>query len=291
MIGIENTTGSDRIDQGLRETIAICEQRFPGYIRSYYLTGSYADGSAVEESDVDFEVIFKQGSEDIVLEEARNLSGSLKDGDSPGGFSVRLEGSLKVLHIATLRLNSLFLYGEDIRDDLKMPDIEDYARETIPKGVQFSWIRVRGRSFPAHVPMSLPDPNEEFLGYFRTGNTKGLVQALFWGATGILAARHGEYVKNRSHVVELWKTRVTDHWADYLGEVHQVLRNDLRYRIPVEEDDRRRVRSLCERALAFEDYSAEQFRTFLKKERQSSNPQAEDWVARCERESRFHSPD
>src|SRR6266700_7336290 len=54
-----NAIGNKRVDDILRETIAIFEHAFPQRIRGYYVEGSYANESQVPTSDVDLVLIFK----------------------------------------------------------------------------------------------------------------------------------------------------------------------------------------------------------------------------------------
>ena len=284
MIELNNSTGSDRIDDGLRNAITTCERELPDLIRGYYLVGSYADGNAVAESDLDFDVITKADIGPEAVEKAEAVSEKLNQGDPPCGFSIRNEGELSVISAATLRLNSLFLFGHDIREGIELPGTADYARAVAPLGVTFSWTRIRGRRLPANLPFEDPDVDDDFLGYFRTGRTKDLVQTAFWGATSILAAEYGEYVTNRAHLLKLWETRVGDFRTAYLRDLYEVLRDELRYRIPVEQADRRRVRELCEATVDYENHYANRFKAFVDQERLDESLKAKSFVEKCDRD-------
>lgn len=52
-VALPLTTGESRRDAQLRDIVALVEAVLPGRIRSYYLFGSAADGSAVATSDLD----------------------------------------------------------------------------------------------------------------------------------------------------------------------------------------------------------------------------------------------
>lgn len=283
MIELRNSTGSDRIDAGLRNAIRVCEQKLPDLIRAYYIVGSYADGSAIEESDLDFEVITKADIGSADRERANRISKRLNQDEPPCGFSIRSEASLSVISSGALRLNSLFLFGEDIREKIPFPSISDYARAVAAQGVNFSWTRIRRSGLPARLPFGYPDTDDDFLGYFRSGRTKDLVQTAFWGATSILATEFGEYVTNRVHALELWEARVADHWTVYLQQLYKVLRNDLRYKIPTRRTERKRVRRLCEATLDFENHVAARFQAFVTQERRDSSPNAVAFVEKCDR--------
>lgn len=284
MIDLRNSTGSDRIDAGLRNAIRVCEQELPDLVRGYYIIGSYADGSAIEESDLDFEVITKANIGSTDLERANRISKRLNEDEPPCGFSIRNEASLSVVSSATLRLNSLFLFGEDIRERISFPSISDYARAVAAQGVNFSWTRIRRSVLPARLHLAYPDADDDFLGYFRTGRTKDLVQTAFWGATSILATEFGEYVTNRVHALKLWEARVADSWTMYLRQLYEVLRNDLGYMIPTHQTERKRVRRLCEATLDFENHVAVRFQAFVAHERKDPSPKAVAFVERCNRD-------
>ena len=53
------TIGKPSIDTVLSHIVERYEAQFPGRIRACYLTGSYAEGNAVEWSDIDVYVLFK----------------------------------------------------------------------------------------------------------------------------------------------------------------------------------------------------------------------------------------
>src|SRR5260370_16194766 len=53
------TIGKPSIDNVLSQIVERYETQFPGRIRACYLTGSYAEGNAVEWSDIDVYVLFK----------------------------------------------------------------------------------------------------------------------------------------------------------------------------------------------------------------------------------------
>jgi predicted nucleotidyltransferase len=61
---LHSTTGIDAIDRILAGIVDLCEFVFPGRIKSYLLLGSYSDGSAVRESDLDICMLFKSRVQD-----------------------------------------------------------------------------------------------------------------------------------------------------------------------------------------------------------------------------------
>lgn len=59
-ITLSASSQSEGVDAVLRGLIGIYETVFPGRIYSYYLLGSYADGSATAISDIDLMLIFRE---------------------------------------------------------------------------------------------------------------------------------------------------------------------------------------------------------------------------------------
>ncbi len=67
-------TGHDIVDASLLRVVQRLKERFGEGIRSYYLTGSYADGTAVEFSDVDLVVVAKNLTDSPDIQRVINLS-------------------------------------------------------------------------------------------------------------------------------------------------------------------------------------------------------------------------
>lgn len=58
-INLSASTGNAYIDNAVRRVGDVFETAFPQRIRSYYVEGSYADGTEVPTSDVDLTIVFK----------------------------------------------------------------------------------------------------------------------------------------------------------------------------------------------------------------------------------------
>jgi predicted nucleotidyltransferase len=272
------TTGNQRVDQGLEAAIGLCEMVFPGQIRSYYLIGSYAKGSAIAVSDIDFEVIFATKPDEKTRARADELSEYCNRLDPPCGFSVRVEAELTTIGRVALKTGSLLLYGHDIRPDMPMPPLEEYVRAVMPQGPSFSRERLRGRIPRLHYPLDLPDSDDPFGGYFNTGRTKDLIQAVFWAISGLVALRTGTYVIDRRHALDTYRKEINDEWTGFIEELFELGRNQLQYRIPQEADDRQHFADLCHRTLEFENYFLDLFRGFVLDQLQSRQPQKVTWA-------------
>src|SRR5262245_6000353 len=58
-IALLGSAGDARVDQTLRDVVAMIEERLPERVRGYYLVGSYAVGEARPSSDIDLIVLVK----------------------------------------------------------------------------------------------------------------------------------------------------------------------------------------------------------------------------------------
>ena len=73
-----NTINNPQVEILLQGINGIAELVFPDRIRSYYLTGSYADDTAVSASDLDLLIVFK----DHITDDERNMVWELSDNAS-----------------------------------------------------------------------------------------------------------------------------------------------------------------------------------------------------------------
>jgi hypothetical protein len=128
IMNLQNTTGNQQVDNILRALISLYELLFPGRIRGYYLIGSYSDASAGSISDIDMYILFKNHFMDKAEE---NKAYSIQEACalmSPIRLDIPImsEEQLKPEDVR-LKLSSVLLYGEDIRDELALPTREAYS--------------------------------------------------------------------------------------------------------------------------------------------------------------------
>jgi hypothetical protein len=106
-----------------------------------------------------------------------------------------------------------------------------------------------------------------------------LVATVGWTATALIALQTGRYVRDKSASVELYHEHVGDQWSEFVASVHELCRNRWHYRIPTAERDRRRLRELCEQALAFQNHFLGRYRTYLLSELHSATPHRKAFAA------------
>ncbi|MCU0533170.1 MAG: hypothetical protein MUD14_04645 [Hydrococcus sp. Prado102] len=283
-ITLDYSTKNPKIDRILQGTIGIFEQVFPDRIRGYYLRGSYGNGSNIPNSDLDLYAIFKEDFRDATeIKNAVNLCESCALMSpilleiAPGG-----EVHLSRLECAGLALNfklrTQFLYGEDIRNNITMPPSDAWVRWSVHAPLSSLKAAYLNSEFLV-FPLDYPEPESEFYGYDRQTipytdgierpSTKLLIALVCWMATALIALRAGDYIGSKKEAVDLYKTYIDDEWTELIEQVYYQCRNQWYYLIPDEEEDRKILRSLCQKTLAFSNHFLTIYRNFLLKELQS----------------------
>src|SRR5215212_6176761 len=131
MIQLLTTTGQPKIDAILQGLVGLYEAVFPGQIRGYYLTGSFADGSGTGDSDIDLLAVFKGTAESQTLEHFRaitryaaQISAVLLD-SSPTD-----EASLSRGIKASVKMGTT-IYGEAILDQFPLEPLDEHIQRTM----------------------------------------------------------------------------------------------------------------------------------------------------------------
>ena len=265
------TTGDPGADAVLRGLVGAFESAFPGRVRAYYLTGSHADGTAVATSDLDVGVLFVGELEGDEAARARRLARACAQ-LSPIELDLTPRGERRALGDVRLKLGSVPIYGEDIRDRVTLPPMALWERVPF-YGARRLIARVRGDPDRLVVPLVYPDPAGEFFGYdrrrvrLRDGTvrptTKDLVRVVT-GAAGALASRQTKrYVAGKAEAVRQYSPAVGGAWAPLVEAIDRTCRVEFQYLIPDEAAARARVRGLCGRALGFENRFLEALRDVL----------------------------
>src|SRR5687768_9228936 len=142
MTEIEHSTGDAEVDDVLRAFIGIFEAARPGTARAYYLTGSYAEGTAASTSDLDVAIVLRDGApldpggrrpgRDLIrdcerlsrvpLGPSRPWDYELLELGGRGGWYEPISGRVYVKHASHL------LYGEDLRNGIPEPPPGWWAR-------------------------------------------------------------------------------------------------------------------------------------------------------------------
>ncbi|KPJ65976.1 MAG: hypothetical protein AMJ43_09510 [Coxiella sp. DG_40] len=188
------------------------------------------------------------------------------------------EKSLFTVNSVALKMNSLLIYGEDMREKIVLPFIDEYIRQVIffPKRYFGSVLR---NMETLVYPLNYPNPDGEFYGYdkkidsrdeFDIRSTKWLVVNVCWIATAIIAMKARRYVAAKSHCIRLYRESINDEWTNYLDFIYLKCKILWGYQIPKKKNDRRLLRDICKRTLAFENHFLNIYKDYLLSELSSN---------------------
>ncbi len=153
------STGSEPIDATLCGVVGIFETVFAKRIRSYYVEGSYADGTEVTTSDLDLTIVFKDRfRDDAERDTAAQLAGHCA---ALSGVELDIvltdDGQLAEGVYPSLKMASRCVYGEDRREQLHLLPLDDWTRERMHAAY---WLLVTVFQRPRVVtyPLTYPNP-------------------------------------------------------------------------------------------------------------------------------------
>jgi hypothetical protein len=244
------STGEASVDAVLRGVIGVFEQVFPERVRGYYLTGSYADGSAMPSSDIDLTILYHGrtlGEQDERAADRLAASCALICPIELDVAALAQEIPYP-LRAVSLKLDSRLLFGEDARPAVSLPSREAYARHATDLALRL--LSRLHRQGPLACPIDYPEPDDPFFGYAR-GGTKDLATTTLLMATAILARRTDCYVAGKRECLRLYRDRIDDEWTGFIEDVYHRCRNQWCYSLPQSESDRRHLTALCARFREF----------------------------------------
>jgi predicted nucleotidyltransferase len=273
---LAGSSGAGPIDAFLCRLVGAFEAALPGRVRAYYLIGSYADGSAVPCSDLDVVVLVKGRLEraDEALAWAVGDRYALR---APARLDLAIGGeddvSWEKRHV---KLASVFLYGQDIRERLVLPPTAgaQEVRDSLHYALRYLMRYLRGVE-RLRVPLEYPDPAAEFYGYdtvrepawYPPGTTRGLrelVNAVTLMASALTPLPAGHHrASTKGQAVTLYRQLAGGPWADYVAAVYELAKRRWGYLLPTAPEERRRLRALCRETLGFEHHFLARYRAIL----------------------------
>jgi hypothetical protein len=271
---LSTSSGSQSADNALRGLIGVFELHFPERIRAYYVEGSYADRTAISTSDIDLVLIFKHRFvDDDEIGAARQLGAHCA---SLSAFELDLEiideQQADRGAFPTLKLASVLLYGEDIRDRLALPSISEWTRDRM-HAAYWLIVQVFNRPPMVHYPLDYPQPDHMFFGYdqrmmqlpdgAQVRCTRDLVRVIGWAATALIALQTGTYVVRKRDCHQRYHELIGDQWSELLRVIYERCSNEWSYRIPDAPADQHALRVMCERTLEFENHFMRVFKDFV----------------------------
>lgn len=266
------STENERTNTVLRATIGIFELAFPGQIRACYIEGSYADQSAVFTSDIDL-VIVLNGDASSEQERAEALAQhccvlSAVELD----IGIADENKLATGVPPYFKLGSILIYGEEVRDRLPLVSLSQWTRDRMHSSL-WRTVHLFNRSAVIRYPLDYPDPSGEFYGYDRrklrlpdgeeVNCTRDLIRLTGWSATALLAYRAGRYVTRKSECHRAYQESFQDEWGQLLEDIYVYCRGKWHYLLPTDLAERSKLREICARTLAFENYFLLVYKEFL----------------------------
>jgi hypothetical protein len=272
-----HTTGKASVDKLLSQVVTLYEAQFPGRVRGYYLTGSYAEGDAVDGSDIDLYILFKGTfiSEDEAIQ-ANELAYACAELSSARlDMTARSEQSQETLHSyvrVAIKQHSRLLYGGDTRESMSLPTREEYVRDATDSALEFL-LRQHETGLLTY-PLDYPDPDGAFFGYdqpqrllrdsasVRRG-TRLLVESACQIATALLALQAPDYIATKRESVEVYRLRINDEWASFLNAIFEKGKLQWGYNLPERDEECAELRALCARMLSFENYYLLYYRAYL----------------------------
>ena len=258
------STGDARADETLRALVTACEAAFSGRVRSYLLSGSYAEGDAIPESDLDLGVLFRGAVTDDERQRLYMLARAI---EGPG--AIRLDvlalDERQYLRNATADApEAITVYGDDVRGELTLEPLARARARYLSAATYYIW-QMRGLRPGLVWPLDYPDPDGEFFGYERYGyfNGDGAEEMYTPGArtmlncaTMIATARlthAGQRVPSKRRCVEWYAGLAPGESAAWLAALYAACKGRWRYRVPSDPAERVELRALCAPMLAFEN--------------------------------------
>jgi len=276
------STGVDRIDQALRDSIALIEQHLPDRVRGYYLVGSYAYGEAQPSSDIDLIVMLK---DELVSADRERFAAARAACAriSLARLDLSLESEANFLRVGGVwfQTASLLVYGEDIRPRIPRKPVANHIRYAM-HAIFPLLARVRGNAVQLTFPLAYPDPTGIVYGYDARYSdsddpqdtpTKDLVTNVLAAANALTLLTTQRYVGSgkKSDIPRQYTIWIGDQWATLVEQVVELCRIRWGYRVPEAESDIAHLRSLCQQALGFENAFLQRYRDFLLADLQSEH--------------------
>ena len=289
---------SSDVDRLIDEVVAAGAAALPGRIVAWYVTGSYADGSAVPGSDLDIVAVLDGEvglDEDAALRRSRHGLGEpygiFVDISARGLVSLRSNGDVAI------SLRSRIVAGTDIRSQLRATDMASFRRQMMHAPFLFS-TRIR-ETTELHCPLAAPDPTMPFLGYevcrflpvghHDRDTLKDMVAMGCFIATALVALETDQPTTSKSEAVEKYQELRLGPWNELLKALVEVIRGRWNWRIPQGSEDREYLLAQCHRLLEFENEFYDTYAAFLRSERKASQRGAREYA--LNRIARFHHPD
>jgi hypothetical protein len=273
-VRLTNSMQDASIDNALCAIITQLNTHFPDRIHSYYVEGSYADNSHITTSDIDVVVVFK--GDFVDKQEATEATAVALRSVAPYAFEldveIRNEQTLARGVSPNFKMGSVLLYGPDIRPQFPLVSLIEWTRDRMHTS-HWRTGHLFNRGGVITYPLDYPDPRAEFYGYDarkwrlpdgqEVNCTRDLIRLVGWSATAIIAFKAGRYVARKSDCHKIYQEYFQDEWGQLLQDIYEQCRGRWNYLILEGREERKMLRSICERTLAFEKHFLSVYAEFL----------------------------
>jgi hypothetical protein len=266
-VNLRATTRSAQVDEIIADVVSAFASAMSGEVRGFYVAGSYAEGAPVSGSDIDLIAVLRKNSDEKLAQRVAEacVARSPIRLDLVALTAEALAEQFMPL-VPAFKMGTLLVAGEDVRDEFVFPPLDAYGAAWADRARRFMARIRRIEVEGVRSSVGYPDPAGEFFGYDRativewyppntTQSTKELVAIVGSAATSLVALRGGAYVATKGKCAPLYADRVGDEWTDLVSEVHAFCRERLGYGIPETADERRTLKAICARVLAFEQHA------------------------------------
>ena len=264
-------TGIEEIDDYLYCLVNVLELSVGNSLRSVFVIGSCAHGGYTSDSDLDYCLIWKQGSDPMHWRKGSSLVAYLdhiskynivldpmysgaesplydpaKLYDDSAGFEFPCGPILKL----AVAKDSILLWGDDIRSRIAPGRTEDMTKEVV--ATPLNWIkRTHCDSLDARIsyPLTDPSPEKEDLGY---GDLHRVTLFVIHAARALVFLETSEFLFNKMKVADAFEAYVGGTWSEFVRDIC-----DARYVTISQQEKQRRYMCACQRMTEFQNYFLE----------------------------------
>jgi predicted nucleotidyltransferase len=264
LMDLSVSTGDERADETLRALVTACEAAFPNRVRSYLLSGSYAEGAAIAASDLDLGALFRGGVTDDERQRLFGLTDAIESLRALRLDVVALDEEQYLRGAPASALEAITIYGDDVRDELALEPLAHALARHLSAATFYIW-QMRGLREGLVWPLDFPEPDGEFFGYERYGMFQGRgademytpgARTILNCATMIATSRlthAGQRVPSKRRCVELYARLAPGEPAEWLASLYAACKARWGYGVPNSPAERAELRTLCAPMLAFEN--------------------------------------
>ncbi len=252
-------TGYPHADKIIHSVIHNLHHTLPQRLGSVYIVGSYAEGCAVAESDLDLTVVLRGQTRGDQEKQTAQAAARPETYPVKVDMLVCDEAGVLACIDPILKFDSRLVWGEDLRDRALLMTLHDWAAERMQKAYRRMMQDLRNGS-GSDEPLTYPNAQDVYYGYLQRSaaagqlTTRPVLRTVGACAAALLAARGGEYAARRCECPALFRQKFGDPWGRLVEDWFEWGKTRWQYREPGDESGRARLQDLCRQTLGFEQY-------------------------------------